>query len=126
GSYTFTETALNTADQGYSASASAIYEVKLPDITSPTVTIISPLDGSTLPKKGTVAISAKASDESGINRINMYVDNTLLKTCLNMTACQYKWNVNKVSSGTHTIKVQAMDKAPTPNTGSASISVRKQ
>ena len=126
GPYTFTETALNTSDQDYFASASAIYEVKLSDTTCPTVTIISPLDGSTLPKKGTVAISAKASDESGINRMNMYMDNTLLKTCLNMTVCQYKWNVNKVSSGTHTIKVQAMDKAPTPNTGSASISVRKQ
>jgi uncharacterized repeat protein (TIGR01451 family) len=98
GSYTFTETAFHTADQGYSALASAIYEVMLPDITPPTVTIISPLDDSTLLKKGTVAISAKASDESGINRMNIYMDNTLLKTCLNMTSCQYKWNVNKVPS----------------------------
>jgi uncharacterized repeat protein (TIGR01451 family) len=125
GPYTFTETALNASDQSYSASASAIYEVNLSDTTPPEVTIISPPNGSILPKKGSVTISATASDESGINRINIYVDNVLLKTCLNMASCKYKWNVSRVSSGDHTIKIQAIDKAPTPNPGISSISVTK-
>jgi uncharacterized repeat protein (TIGR01451 family) len=125
GSYTFAEIAMNAADQVYFLSASAIYEVKLSDTTPPVVTIISPLDASMLPKKGSVTISTTSSDESGINRINIYVDNVLLKTCLNMASCKYKWNVSKVSSGNHSIMVQAIDKALTPNTGSSSISVTK-
>jgi uncharacterized repeat protein (TIGR01451 family) len=125
GFYTFTETAMNTSDPVYSASSSGIYEVRLPDTTPPVVTILSPLNGSTLPKKGTVAISATANDTSGINRINIYIDDILIKTCLNMASCKYKWNVSRVSSGNHTITVQAIDKAPTPNTGSSSITVTK-
>lgn len=121
----FTEAAANTGDSNYSASASAIYEVNLPDATPPTVTIISPPNGSTLPKNGPVTISAAASDDSGINRINIYLDNNLLKTCLNMPSCRYQWNSSEVSSGTHIIGVEATDKAPTPNTGSALVRVKK-
>jgi uncharacterized repeat protein (TIGR01451 family) len=125
GSYIFTENVANASDSGYKASASAIYAVKLPDTTPPTVMILSPANGTTLPKKGSITISATANDESGISRINIYADKALLKTCLKMTSCQYKWNVSRVPSGTHTIKVEAMDKAPTPNTESIYISVRK-
>jgi hypothetical protein len=125
GSYTFTENAANAADSGYTASASAVYALKMPDTTPPNVIIFSPANGATLPKKGSVTISANANDESGISRINIYTDKTLLKTCLKMTSCHYKWNVTRVSPGTYTIKTGAIDKASTPNTGSSSITVTK-
>jgi hypothetical protein len=121
----FTEAAANTGDSNYSASASAIYELNLPDATPPTVTIISPPTGSTLPKNGPVTISVAASDDSGINRINIYLDNDLLKTCLNMPSCKYQWNSSEVSSGTHIVRVEATDKTPTPNTGSTLVRVEK-
>jgi hypothetical protein len=125
GSRIFTETATNTGDSNYSASASAVYQVELPDIIPPAVTIISPVDGSTLPKNGPFAISVAASDNSGINRINIYFDNALLKSCLNMTSCNYQRNSSDVASGNHIIRGESTDKASTQNIGSAFVHVKK-
>ena len=128
GFYTITETATNSADTTYTASSSATnnYNVQPPDTTAPSVTITKPANGATLPSKGSVKIAAMASDLSGIARIEIKADGVSLKVCSNTTSCSANWSMTGVAAGAHTITATATDKGgPTPNTGSASITVVK-
>jgi hypothetical protein len=126
GFYTVTETVSATADPGSAVSASAGYNILVPDTTPPTIAITSPLDGSTLPKKGTVKIAAKAADASGIGGIELLVDGRSVKTCWNVTSCAAKWSMNGVGSGWHTVTASATDEGgPPPNTATVSIAVLK-
>lgn len=95
------------------------------DITPPTVSIAQPENGAALSTKGTQKIIAKASDSSGISKIEIYVDSKLSTTCTSATSCTYNWSLNKVSSGQHVIKSQAYDKSTAKNSSSISITVYK-
>ncbi len=126
GLYNFSETALNLSESAFSRTGSAQYNVKPVDTTAPVITITSPKDGAILPAKRSTNISATATDESGISRINIYINNTVVKTCTNTSSCQYNWNISKVASGQHIIKIRAQDNAkPTTNSSSKSITVVK-
>ena len=93
------------------------------DSTPPLVQILSPASGS-IKAKGSVSISASASDNSGAAGITqtLYIDG-VLKTTVSGASLSYGWNVNKVPSGAHTIQVVANDAAG--NTSSASVQVSK-
>jgi len=79
-----------------------------PDTTPPTVSIASPTNGATV--KGSVTISASASDASGIQRVEFYIDGKLKAT--DYTApYTYQWNSRSVKAGTHRILVAAYDNA---------------
>ena len=72
------------------------------------MTITSPLSGTTV--KGSVTISVSASDTSGIQRVEFYIDGK--PKAIDYTApytCQ--WNTKTVKAKTHTILVIAYDKA---------------
>ncbi|MGQ0796112.1 MAG: Ig-like domain-containing protein, partial [Nitrosopumilaceae archaeon] len=123
--YTLYETVVNTSDTAYQATSSAIYNVRLPDTTPPTVTITSPSNGSIVPK-GSLKINASASDsESGIAKIQILVGGAVKKTCNNTNTCQYTWKTSGVAPGTYLITAIATDKAPAANSNSVSISVTK-
>ncbi|MDO8600091.1 MAG: Ig-like domain-containing protein [bacterium] len=122
GYYTFSETA---AKDSLSSSASANYNVTLPDTTSPVVTISSPQDGAILSAKGSISVSASVSDASGIASITIKFDAGTLKTCSSVSSCSAKLPLSKVSSGSHTITVTATDASPAKNTSSKSIMVTK-
>ncbi len=95
----------------------------IPDTTPPTVSIISPVNNAKV--SGGVSISAMASDDSGISKVEFYIDNTL-KASDSSYPYSYRWNVNKqVASGTHTITAKAYDKASPANTSTAQITVFK-
>jgi hypothetical protein len=128
GTYSFTETVVNSSAPTFMASATANYLIPVPDPYPPTVSISAPANGATLPSTGTVTITANASDVgSGMNSIALYVDATYLTSCFNATTCSYSWKITrKLSSGAHTIKAVAQDKAyPTGNSSTATISVVK-
>ena len=72
-----------------------------------------------------VKITATASDASGISRIEMFLDNASIKVCSQATSCQTKYSTTSLAKGSHTVTVTATDQAPSPNTGSASITVIK-
>jgi len=93
------------------------------DSTPPVVRILGPAAGS-IKTKGSVSISTSASDNGGTAGITqmLYIDG-VLKTTASGSSLSYGWNVNKVSSGAHTIQVVAKDAAG--NTSSASVEVSK-
>jgi len=94
------------------------------DIQAPAVSIANPTDGSDVSK--TVKISAVASDNSVVVRMEIYIDDAKVASVDNATSVYYDWNTKpkKVLGGIHKISVKALDAAG--NTGTATITVNKQ
>lgn len=86
------------------------------DTTSPSVRIASPLNGSILERKA--AISAGASDDVGVVRMELAIDGKVMATSSG-SSLSYSWNTVKAAPGSHTIRVQAYDAAG--NGGAASV-----
>ncbi len=89
------------------------------DTIAPAVAITNPTNGGTV--HGNVNVSVNASDNSGAAGISMslYVDGALAVSGSG-SSLSYNW---KPSSGTHTLKAVARDRAG--NTSTSTVSVRK-
>jgi len=93
-----------------------------PDTTAPVVTITSPANGTTL--RGTkITISASATDNIAVKRVEIFVDGVLQKT-LTSSPYNYSWNFKKAVSGAHTIYARAYDAKGNVGT-SSTITVTK-
>jgi hypothetical protein len=93
------------------------------DTTAPAVMITNPLNGSKVPNKGTLKISASSSDASGISLIELLVDGVVVKTCSAVTSCAGSIQVSGLSAGTHVISAKATDIKG--NTATTQVSVTK-
>jgi len=90
----------------------------LPDVTRPTVGIISPANGTSI--TGSVTVSVSATDNTAVSSVTLSIDGVATATD---TASPYTfaWDTNAVLNGSHTLSATAVDAAG--NTNSASISV---
>jgi hypothetical protein len=89
------------------------------DTTPPSTSITSPAGGATL--SGTATISANASDNVGVSRVEFYAGSTLLGT--DTTApYSYAWNTTNVANGTYLLTSRAFDAAGN-SANSAAVSV---
>ncbi|HOJ50681.1 MAG TPA: PHB depolymerase family esterase [Spirochaetota bacterium] len=78
------------------------------DTTAPTVNITSPTNGSTV--SGTVTITATASDNVGVTKVEFYINNT--KVGEDTTSpYEYNWDTTGYSNGTYSLKAVAYDAA---------------
>ncbi len=128
GTYAITESTQNSSAPSIPpTTASANYVVNPPDLTAPVVTITNPADGSVLPsgKGGQINVTSSASDQSGIKRMEVYLNDVLVQSCTLKTSCTYKWAHSKAAPGQHSIKVIATDNSPAMNKGWATIVVTK-
>lgn len=90
------------------------------DITSPNVLIISPANGSTVRKNSTVTIAADASDISGINKVEFYVNNSL--RCTDTTsAYSCNWLVPAKPRVSYNLQAKAYDSAGNISTSSITV-----
>jgi len=78
------------------------------DITPPTGNITSPADGTTV--SGSIIITANASDFSGINYVEFYINNVLVSTVFSLP-WQYDWDTTSYSNGSYPLKIRVVDKA---------------
>ena len=79
-----------------------------PDTTPPTASITSPAAGATV--SGTVTVSASASDNVGVARVQFYAGTTFIGT--DTTApYQVSWNTNGVPNGQRILRADAYDAA---------------
>ena len=115
-----------TASDSVSGGAAAVSAVNAltattTDTTPPALSITSPAPNATLGSK-VVTLAATASDASGVQSVEFYVDGKLIATD---TAVPYtaSWNPRKAASGNHTVMVRAIDKAG--NAASQSITLTK-
>jgi hypothetical protein len=89
------------------------------DETAPTVTILSPGDGSSASRS--VTLSARASDDQGSPQVSIYADGKLRCSGTGSVSCS--WNLRKVSTGTHSISATARDAAGSQDSSSVEFTV---
>lgn len=92
-----------------------------PDTIAPTVSITSPINGTTL--KGIVQVTANARDGTGISKVEFYID-SVLKFTDTSAPYLYSLDTTSLSNGTHTLKAVAYDTSN--NSAQSSISVNVQ
>jgi hypothetical protein len=78
------------------------------DTAAPTTSITSPANGATV--SGSVTISASASDNVGVTKVDLLVDGSVAGT---MTSSPYVllWDTTRSPNGTHTLQTKAYDAA---------------
>ena len=101
------------------ASSSGVFVTVL-DITAPSVTITNPANGSTVPKNSIVTIQASASDVSGINKVEFYV-NGILKCTDTTSAYSCNWKVPKRPNITYTLLAKTFDVAGNTSTSTVTV-----
>lgn len=89
------------------------------DSVAPTVSLSAPTNGASV--SGTVQVTATASDNVGVSKVDFFIDNTLVGTDT-ASPYAYSWNSAASTNGTHVLKARASDAAGNTAT-SASISV---
>ena len=91
------------------------------DTVAPQASLSNPTDGMALPASK-VTVSGAGADNVGVVELRLYVDGKL-ETKVSGSKLSYSLNTRKLSSGTHTIALEAVDAAG--NRGVASVSVRR-
>lgn len=79
-----------------------------PDTTLPTVSIGAPAAGATV--SGSITVSATASDNVGVAKVELYIDSALYGTDTT-SPYSFAWNTTQSGDGSHTIQVVAADAA---------------
>lgn len=105
GSYKGTENPLTVKNVSRDMVIRATFENQ-----APTVAINSPLEGTTV--YGMTNVDVTAADDSGISRVEIYVDGVLVYTSRS-APFTYHWDTTAYTPGTHTIRAVAIDAAGT-------------
>jgi len=113
GTYTLMTKAYDAAGNVGQSGTVSVSVVK--DTTAPTVSVTSPASGVTV--TGTAAITASASDNVGVSKVEFYGNGVLLSST-NVTPYSYSWNTASVANGSYTLTAKAYDAAG--NIGTAS------
>lgn len=87
-----------------------------PDTTVPTVNITTPPNGATV--TGTININASGSDNVGVTKTEIYIDN-VLRASSTSSSVGYSWDTRTVPNGSHTIFAKAYDAAG--NAGTSTV-----
>jgi len=91
-----------------------------PDTTPPTVTIISPIQGSTV--SGTVTISANASDDDGVDKVIFTIGQTVIGQALTAPFAQ-AWDTTAFPDGTNLVTATAVDLSGNSRVASITVTV---
>jgi len=109
GSYSITSKAYDAAGNvGQSAAVTVSVNNIIPDTTAPVTAITSPAANATV--SGTVAVTASASDNISVSKVEFYVNNVLAATDT-ASPFSYSWNTALVSNGTYSVMAKAYDAA---------------
>ncbi len=117
GAHALTARAFDAAsNQATSAAVAVAVSNAVPDTTPPTVSITSPSNGATV--SGTVTISATASDNVGVARVEFLVDGVVLSSD---TTSPYtaSWSTTTATNGSHALTARAFDAASNQATSAA-------
>ncbi|WP_066497738.1 S8 family serine peptidase [Abyssisolibacter fermentans] len=93
------------------------------DTIAPTCDLTSPANGETVNE--TVILSADASDNEGISRVEFYVDDNKVGTDVS-SPYSINWDSTTVSNGSHTILAKAFDIAGNIDTSTITVNVENE
>ena len=99
---------------------SSTYPATPGDTTPPTVSITAPTAGSTV--SGSVNVTATASDNVGVTRVEFYVD-SILKATDTTSPYGFPWDSTTVLNGSHAIAAKAYDAASNSALDSVTVTV---
>ena len=94
------------------------------DTTGPTISSTSPANGLNLGTSN-LQMSANATDSSGMRKIQIILDNEIMRTCYGVTTCTVSKSNIYITSGSHTITVIAMDNSANRNTTTRTITITR-
>jgi hypothetical protein len=114
GTYTLTVKAYDAA--GNVGESSKTVSVVNNDITAPTVALTAPLSNSIV--SGTIAVSAGASDNVGVNMVELYANGVLLFAS-NASPYNFTWDTTQVANGSYILTARAVDSSGNSGTSSA-------
>jgi hypothetical protein len=102
--------------QTYALVMSGIAGATIPDTSAPVTSITSPIPGAVI--TGTTNVTATATDDRGVTRVEFYLDGALQSTD---SSAPYAWSWNSATSanGAHTLQSKAFDAAG--NSGSSTV-----
>lgn len=93
------------------------------DTTPPNVSITSPLNGATVSKGSTVTITANATDNVGVSKVEFYINGSL--KCTVVTAnYSCNWSVPSKPNITYTLKAVAYDAANNSSINSITVTAK--
>ncbi len=107
--------ATNTQHTEYVGMAMMNYNVIVPDTILPSINIIQPLDGTTITGGGNFVVEATATDNIGVSKVEIFLNNVSKKVCLYSnvpsTPICSSGNINKnqLTSGQNIIRADATD-----------------
>lgn len=81
----------------------------VPDTEAPTVSVVTPTDGSSI--SGSVSVSANAADNIGVVGVQFKLDGANLSTEDTTSPYSLTWNTTTVANGSHTLTALARDAA---------------
>jgi hypothetical protein len=116
---------LTSHDDNYAGDATFTYfddvvvNTSTPDTTAPTTSITAPANGATV--SGTTTVSASASDNVGVTKVEFYLDGAL-KSTATTSPYSWSWDTTASANGSHTLVSKAYDAAGNVGT-SATITV---
>src|SRR5437764_10211696 len=118
GAVTLTASAFDAAGNTATAMISVTVRNTPSDTTPPTVSITSPVAGSTV--SGIVAVAVSAADNVGVTRVELRANTALVGT-KTTSPYQFNWDSAAVANGAVTLMASAFDAAG--NTASATANV---
>src|SRR5882724_10055455 len=109
--YVFAATAYDGAGRESGYSNEVAYTVPLPgDTQPPVVTVLSPGDGSLVPRKGTVEVVVDASDNVGVTRVEVLVQGQVVCT-QPQAPVRCPWRVPNAANKRYQLQGRAQDAA---------------
>ena len=91
------------------------------DTTPPTISITSPANDATV--SGSVNVTANASDNVGVARVEFYVDSVLQNTDT-ISPYGFTWDSTKVANGNNSIDARAFDAAGNKQADTVTVTVK--
>lgn len=122
GAHTLRARAYDGAGQTTDSSITVTINNASSDTTNPTVTITAPADNPHDWSSGNLAVSATASDNVAVAKIEFYIDDSLVAT-ENAATINRTWMRSGTPNGSYTLKAKAYDTSG--NTSETSIIVNK-
>ncbi len=114
--YTYTISAFDAAGNTSNPSTSASATTPAPaDTTNPTVSVTAPANNASV--SGTAAVTASASDNVGVAKVEFYIDGSLKSTDTS-SPYSFSWDTTSVTNASHQITAKAYDGANNSATSS--------
>jgi hypothetical protein len=121
GPHTIAARASDMAGNSSSASVSVTVDNPDADTTAPSVSISSPVGGSTV--SGTVTVSGASSDNAGVAKVEVKVDSGTYQAASGTASWTSSVNTNSYSNGSHVITARATDTSGNASTTSATVNI---